>query len=148
MRGATRPSQMYCRCHRISIHAPHARSDEIGDETETADSISIHAPHARSDLLSVVCSPGACYFNPRSSCEERHVVFLRGPVPPGISIHAPHARSDALGGYMYHNRKISIHAPHARSDQGSGHLMRRPFDFNPRSSCEERPDASTAPYPA
>ena len=35
---------------------------------------------------------------------------------------------------------ISIHAPHARSDRTSMASSRRPLaNFNPRSSCEERP---------
>ena len=37
---------------------------------------------------------------------------------------------------------ISIHAPHARSDLRSN-LTHLPFaNFNPRSSCEERPGAA------
>ena len=33
---------------------------------------------------------------------------------------------------------ISIHAPHARSDDRPLSAFHRPYDFNPRSSCEER----------
>ena len=80
--------------HRISIHAPHARSDCVVDRLlERGIVISIHAPHARSD----------------SGMERRKL-------PLKISIHAPHARSDsALGGILV-IALISIHAPHARSD--------------------------------
>ena len=56
------------------------------------------------------------HFNPRSSCEERH---LDGPCA-------------VLGA------AISIHAPHARSDSTRIVGRCRPCDFNPRSSCEER----------
>ena len=84
-----------------------------------------------------------------------------------ISIHAPHARSDACVAAADISADISIHAPHARSDRQancwnvptclfqSTLLMRgatRPcrenrgadMNFNPRSSCEERPAAEAA----
>ena len=50
MRGATTyrlPNRAYL--SRISIHAPHARSDSAMLSRYTQYSISIHAPHARSD---------------------------------------------------------------------------------------------------
>ena len=34
--------------------------------------ISIHAPHARSDIGRISSTRSRFYFNPRSSCEERH----------------------------------------------------------------------------
>ena len=37
-------------------------------------------------------------------------------------------------------RKISIHAPHARSDLTDYRAGQRSLYFNPRSSCEERPE--------
>ena len=57
----------------ISIHAPHARSDEPDGYPNLIKVIfiSIHAPHARSDLIANHSSKSA-----------------------NISIHAPHARSD------------------------------------------------------
>ena len=39
-------------------------------------------------------SSSGCYFNPRSSCEERLLDFDVGTALHLISIHAPHARSD------------------------------------------------------
>ena len=169
----------------ISIHAPHARSDSSKGEIDMAITISIHAPHARSDFTvgsgggdiaifqSTLLMRGAtrprsrtsatpCYFNPRSSCEERRALSNRPRAPGQISIHAPHARSDtvpalptALRSSYFNPRSsceerrpwtvhggdgsdISIHAPHARSDQHRQQIPRRPPHFNPRSSCEER----------
>ena len=56
----------------ISIHAPHARSDHRVIKCQLKNSlISIHAPHARSDIQWSVSRLSICYFNPRSSCEER-----------------------------------------------------------------------------
>ena len=103
----------------ISIHAPHAGSDETSRGiTSTKSSfqstlpmrgatkhtalrpadydISIHAPHAGSDgkqLIQQHCDQMA-HFNPRSPCGERprHLRAIR--VILKISIHAPHAGSD------------------------------------------------------
>ena len=79
--------------------------------------ISIHAPHARSDVY--------CSFLSSYNC---------------ISIHAPHARSDVGKIYWRHQKEISIHAPHARSDATTFCMDAVVSNFNPRSSCEERPD--------
>ena len=73
MRGATTAQDLLRRLLRISIHAPHARSDwalyNLGERP----------------LIN---------FNPRSSCEERHVTGEIDVSLIAISIHAPHARSD------------------------------------------------------
>ena len=106
-------------------------------------------------------------FNPRSSCEERllliatlpdgtrfqSTLLMRGATTMGyvskvrkdISIHAPHARSDpALFAVLAKFVGISIHAPHARSDSFDTGMMSPYVNFNPRSSCEERPQVVTA----
>ena len=115
MRGATQAAQSTTSGRQISIHAPHARSDEDAQLAGIKAYISIHAPHARSDLTSRKTSRAAkrfqstllmrgatasrgrrlqkSYFNPRSSCEERRGRAARGPTLVQISIHAPHARS-------------------------------------------------------
>ena len=110
---------------RISIHAPHARSDppcRIRCAMSSAK-ISIHAPHARSDYYTTYTAQKSRNFNPRSSCEERLALNAAADAKAYISIHAPHARSDPsirkTGSY---SMKISIHAPHARSD-GKDHLL-------------------------
>ena len=56
----------------ISIHAPHARSDPHASRWMASSRISIHAPHARSDSIWSLRLWNTRYFNPRSSCEERH----------------------------------------------------------------------------
>ena len=163
MRGATTDSVRFFLQYKISIHAPHARSDTTLLKTYSFKTwISIHAPHARSDHLTNGCCESLTAF--------QSTLLMRGAtcivnVPTRdmiISIHAPHARSDdpwidALVSWT----KISIHAPHARSDDildtfgaledtfQSTLLMRGAtcrggndagceHDFNPRSSCEER----------
>ena len=105
MRGATAP---YCTSNQacqISIHAPHARSDQRGLMMSCRPSdfnprssceerrpctcqsiqqyfISIHAPHARSDLSRASCMSPTSYFNPRSSCEERRWRSCSGSANP------------------------------------------------------------------
>ena len=124
---------------RISIHAPHARSDEREKERRFLDLvISIHAPHARSDkewakftgdikkFQSTLLMRGAT-----SRCRCRRLL-------QDISIHAPHARSDPMVTPRGVERHISIHAPHARSDRASCRSAHKGRHFNPRSSCEER----------
>ncbi len=79
--------------------------------------ISIHAPHARSDdLLQRIGTLTLTHFNPRSSCEERRPLQMYCHYRH-ISIHAPHARSDEEMREREQQDFISIHAPHARSDR-------------------------------
>ena len=79
--------------------------------------ISIHAPYARSDLISMSVPPSTSF---------QSTLLMRG------------ATSSASRSRTFSS--ISIHAPHARSDLPS---CPRPSylccNFNPRSSCEERP---------
>ena len=142
-----RPWLLLCRVRIIiSIHAPHARSDDREIADFLVGVISIHAPHARSDARTARACQRSIYFNPRSSCEERRwdatllassgtnfnprssceerpdsQAVLRQIY---ISIHAPHARSDPHTGVPIQHRCISIHAPHARSDQRTSACIR------------------------
>ena len=66
------PRHVSARAQRISIHAPHTRSDlRASSEHETVLEISIHAPHTRSDFCTFMMIPLFSDFNPRSSYEER-----------------------------------------------------------------------------
>ena len=106
----------------ISIHAPHARSDIHGATVKTQNGyISIHAPHARSDALFIHSLPNKVYhFNPRSSCEERLIVSMT--VVQSIHFNPRSSCEERL--------------------QAAFILSRfRPY-FNPRSSCEERHSSS------
>ena len=124
----------------ISIHAPHARSDDAQPHHGIALVwISIHAPHARSDYPPTGSSNRGKF---QSTLLMRGATLIDEELIQldQISIHAPHARSDIHGRRADDGIGISIHAPHARSD-----LHRRPSAtrcayFNPRSSCEERLD--------
>ena len=116
MRGATFFHRLHSCMNNISIHAPHARSDEVERLAEAPYAISIHAPHARSDrLLSM---------SMHAVTEFQSTLLMRGatahPDCPAdvffISIHAPHARSDDCARRCVRVDDISIHAPHARSD--------------------------------
>ena len=117
MRGATYfQAESLLTTTAISIHAPHARSDSNRGRRHCRHDISIHAPHARSDML----------------FDEASAIY-------DISIHAPHARSDARSHQLLRHEEISIHAPHARSDFYVLATVIQRQNFNPRSSCEERP---------
>ena len=100
--------------------------------------ISIHAPHARSDLRACRISAPYGNFNPRSSCEERHLAVIDPSYVDSISIHAPHARSDT--GPRADKRSAENFNPRSSCeerlfDDGDAWAI---DDFNPRSSCEER----------
>ena len=101
----------------ISIHAPHARSDQPHTHDEpAARRISIHAPHARSDHCHAASRKASCQF--QSTLLMRGATRECGRRGPKwiISIHAPHARSDRNEFAPCDLCEISIHAPHARSD--------------------------------
>ena len=100
-------------------------------------------------------------FNPRSSCEERpcydilhgcrslfqSTLLMRGAtstcragrLDDRISIHAPHARSDAIASSSWRKRRFqsTLLMRGATCSRGTG--AKNKNDFNPRSSCEERP---------
>ncbi len=102
------------------------------------------------------------HFNPRSSCEERLVEAAMMRDASMISIHAPHARSDACqpgkdysqvgfqSTLLMRGATIFDDAEPLIAKFQSTLLMRGAtpvnpekitvkWDFNPRSSCEERP---------
>ena len=100
-------------------------------------------------------------FNPRSSCEERlcfppYSWFRRLFQSTLLMRGATLAELTGQGSSKFQSTllmrgataalpaaparcRISIHAPHARSDHASSARLRRNANFNPRSSCEERP---------
>ena len=142
MRGATDNVTDYRYALIISIHAPHARSDErAAIFYRYGMDISIHAPHARSDGKQKRHLRNLVDFNPRSSCEERHGFAARRSSIPDFN---PRSSCEERRLHVTNTQKvhkISIHAPHARSDSCQrAACYTRPY-FNPRSSCEERPPA-------
>ncbi len=101
----------------VSIHAPHARGDLRGLARPASEPVSIHAPHARGDDEGAV-----------------------GHRPVQVSIHAPHARGDGTAYYLPDRSNVSIHAPHARGDVRHATCDSLSAGFNPRPSCEGRPE--------
>ena len=102
--------------YKISIHAPHARSDLLFDISHE------QLAEFQSTLLMRGATPFVlrCFGLPKF----QSTLLMRGatseiPIvenPILISIHAPHARSDLQRTETWRVRDISIHAPHARSD--------------------------------
>ena len=138
MRGATRADCENNQHLAISIHAPHARSDDSKEVCIKVTHISIHAPHARSDWRASTQRGTPSNFNPRSSCEERRAwlvmaqawaIFQSTLLMRGATQNGVHVAEDG---------SISIHAPHARSDDIVLARLEAGNYFNPRSSCEER----------
>ena len=185
MRGATQRASRAR--YRVINFNPRSSCEERPGERKIGDDvigISIHAPHARSDefmkkmtflemeFQSTLLMRGATTTIPKyvTAIQFQSTLLMRGATPEGIggddgraisihapharsdsagqaqniartaiSIHAPHARSDATSGNTATVAGISIHAPHARSDgQGAWRPLSLSYDFNPRSSCEER----------
>ena len=107
----------------------------------TGRRISIHAPHTRSDTLAVISRSVSPIFQStlliRGATKAALAVLFRTL----ISIHAPHTRSDTFPlSWLRPITKISIHAPHTRSDIRHRLPLRAILYFNPRSSYEERRD--------
>ena len=140
MRGATFIKLVYYFVMGISIHTPHAGSDENVVDYEHR-------------------TPGD--FNPHSPCGERLWGLGRVMVSILISIHTPHAGSDGVRlSYDKHmdefqstlpmrgatiilidgaeKLSISIHTPHAGSDSDRQSFTSISSDFNPHSPCGER----------
>ena len=141
IRGATtRPRLVTVLSMRISIHAPHTRSDKPDvKHIQKIPRISIHAPHTRSDLF---VHPEKTQiiknFNPRPSYEERHLRVERWHAGAQISIHAPHTRSDTLREYRRQYYELFQSTPLIRGATCFHHRLNKGRYFNPRPSYEER----------
>ena len=101
--------------------------------------ISIHAPHAGSDQLFNILLEHLDVFQSTLPMRGATAFLEIWRKPFLISIHAPHAGSDSntlLFGGSYD--RISIHAPHAGSDATYRGSPCSHLDFNPRSPCGER----------
>ena len=146
---------------RISIHAPHARSDSVvkvgsniavqfqstllmrgatdmGVLLGTPMRISIHAPHARSDFHVVIPMIQSIDFNPRSSCEERLCPFCDTGKPRKFQ------STLLMRGATINETMQSIQSIFQSTLLMRGATAPRRLScahrayFNPRSSCEER----------
>ena len=100
--------------------------------------ISIHAPHARSDNDSGRASRMPRYFNPRSSCEERHYFSIYITDKPNFN---PRSSCEE----RRCSRLSETAVPVFQSTLLMRGATITPFcawpstmNFNPRSSCEER----------
>ena len=103
-----------------------------------AQAISIHAPHAGSDQYPVENGAPEKVF--QSTLPTRGATELVTEVRAQIfiSIHAPHAGSDTDCQNFAIDIIISIHAPHAGSDANRQTSALIPPYFNPRSPRGER----------
>ena len=108
--------------------------------------ISIHAPHARSDQLRLRRMSITRHFNPRSSCEERLKRILEETANEAFQSTLLMRGATCAWPGICSGDTISIHAPHARSDARARRGSCLASYFNPRSSCEERPDLAVRAF--
>ena len=140
MRGATEVGTRGIRLRRISIHAPHARSDSKSRVFSSARALfqsTLLMRGATEKVLAIFVV--VRNFNPRSSCEERpfyykdwtgkrrfqSTLLMRGATP---------SLSSVKGARIFQSTLLM------RGATRPAH-RRRVWTtyFNPRSSCEERP---------
>ena len=138
--GATGNARLLNDLEVISIHAPRVGSDDRSPLfPDYSRGISIHAPRVGSDLVLPPQNLGTIYFNPRSPCGER--LQGSGMAAGQIQFQSTLPVWGATGCLVFTFRLsyISIHAPRVGSDTADIAGAKMPRDFNPRSSCGERP---------
>ena len=102
--------------------------------------ISIHAPHAGSDQRAGSTVNDLADFNPRSPCGERPALGLKKSAGCLFQSTLPMRGATSTFPSSYNVTPISIHAPHAGSDLQQLSRQERRCHFNPRSPCGERPE--------
>ena len=115
MRGATKSALFLLISLPISIHAPHAGSDDLNKESALLQTISIHAPHAGSDNRSKVVS---------MSTEFQSTLPMRG------ATYVTKKYTDAI--------KFQSTLPMRGATMFLKGFHYRLPNFNPRSPCGER----------
>ena len=116
MRGATTPRSLPAMTFVISIHAPHAGSDD-----RTSKNYSNRQN-----------------FNPRSPCGERLPAGFNIPPSQLFQSTLPMRGATISRVCLAVYTLISIHAPHAGSDSTPTLSLSIDRNFNPRSPCGER----------
>ena len=140
MRGATEEAQKALHVKKISIHAPHARSDMINSLSTSTALIFQSTLLMRGATIRIRISP-------LSTFSFQSTLLMRGATSKagrrayrqaGISIHAPHARSDII--FCRSCREISYFNPRSSCEERleQSTIIQNNTNFNPRSSCEER----------
>ena len=103
--------------------------------------ISIHAPRVRCDIGRFGKIYLLLHFNPRTSCEVRHSNIFHFILP--FTFQSTHLVWGATSCVFifWRKRAISIHAPRVRCDTINRSKSCRKLYFNPRTSCEVRPNS-------
>ena len=163
MRGAT-VTQLHCGHFygNFNPHSPCGERPGIAIGVDGLPAISIHTPHAGSDEYNNNYDPTTVEFQSTLPMRGATVSIdnftykyrkfqstlpMRGATgndaesvyQPSISIHTPHAGSDSRLAVLYGLFvSISIHTPHAGSDLSYTTIVPGRDDFNPHSPCGER----------
>ena len=118
MRGATANSKTAAAASAFQSTLPMRGATGIRVPIGVVKSISIHAPHAGSDNLSFPDCSNLDDFNPRSPCGERLGNKLYNLVIPDFNPRSPCGERPVRARGCLPGESISIHAPHAGSDIG------------------------------
>ena len=102
--------------NRISIHTPHAGSDLLLLTHQLQARISIHTPHAGSDVWHRAARRFLSNFNPHSPCGERLAHTIPQNRAPLFQSTLPMRGATQKWDDVYRQIVISIHTPHAGSD--------------------------------
>ena len=139
MRGATLQDTYIQSLRTISIHTPHAGSDQLNISSPShykrfqstlpmrgatfpllflfkTHFISIHTPHAGSDFSNSITISVNIYFNPHSPCGERRLESKRKVLVCNFNPHSPCGERLHFCLFSMQHNQISIHTPHAGSD--------------------------------
>ena len=121
----------------------------ISISRDTFFNISIHAPRVRCDIWPIKCINVLTYFNPRTSCEVRHLLYflylqLEAYFNPRTSCEV-RLIQPGIGEIFL---QISIHAPRVRCDFCILFSIKFINNFNPRTSCEVRHYKMNSDYPS
>ena len=106
-------------------------------DTSSTNAISIHTPHAGSDDGHPVSR--VCHLVFQSTLPMRGVTFASSWAVLSESFQSTLPMRGVTSLYVIDKKfhGISIHTPHAGSDDDPGHHVRHIDDFNPHSPCGE-----------
>ena len=91
--------------------------------------ISIHTPHAGSDETHLTKANIAFYFNPHSPCGERQFYIVEIDTTGRFQSTLPLRGATCLFFSLPISFKISIHTPHSGSDAGTSSYFKKCWKF-------------------
>jgi len=139
LRGATEMIADFDLLVEVSIRAPLARGDRNLSLRRLPNKGFNPRPSCEGRPKVIQGHPWVTGFNPRPSCEGRPLDAAGVAIHIAVSIRAPLARGDPCEESGDDVGDVSIRAPLARGDSRRSSPMACHGSFNPRPSCEGRP---------